>query len=344
VHVRYLVTGGAGFIGSHLVEHLVGEGHEVVVLDDFSTGKRENLEGLRRRIELIEDTVTDRVTCGRACQGVDFVLHQAALASVPRSLRDPLATHHANVTGTLNILLAAKEAGVRRVVYAASSSAYGNTTELPKHEGMVPRPLSPYAVSKLAGEHYCRALSASFGVETVALRYFNIFGPRQDPTSQYAAVVPKFITSARSNEGPVIFGDGEQTRDFTFVENAVRANMLACVARTDACGEVFNVGCGSRISVNELWRRIASLLACSVPPRYVPSRAGDVRDSLASLERSQRLLGYEPVVTIDEGLRRSVEWYTIQSAIMEAAAQPAVVSAAPARPDVSRPNDEHAAV
>src|SRR5947209_4273025 len=193
--MRYLVTGGAGFIGSHLVEHLVGEGHKVVVLDDFSTGKRENLDGLMNRIDLIEGTVTDTATCVRACRDVDFVLHQAALASVPRSLRDPLATHHANITGTLNVLLAAKETGVKRVVYAASSSAYGNTTELPKHEGMVPRPLSPYAVSKLAGEHYCRALHASFGIETVALRYFNIFGPRQDPTSQYAAVVPKFIAA-----------------------------------------------------------------------------------------------------------------------------------------------------
>ena len=323
--MRYLVTGGAGFIGSHLVEHLVGEGHNVVVLDDFSTGKRENLDGLLDRIELIEGTVTDSATCARACRGVDFVLHQAALASVPRSIRDPLATHHANVTGTLNVLLAAKEANVRRVVYAASSSAYGNTIELPKHEGMVPRPLSPYAVSKLAGEHYCRALHASFGIEAVALRYFNIFGPRQDPTSQYAAVVPKFIVAAQSGEGPVIFGDGEQTRDFTFVANAVRANMLACIAPTAACGEVFNVGCGARISVNELWQRIATLVGCDAQAHYVPARAGDVRDSLASLERSQLRLGYTPAVTIDEGLRRTVEWYTVHQAVVEASAEtPAV--------------------
>jgi UDP-N-acetylglucosamine/UDP-N-acetyl-alpha-D-glucosaminouronate 4-epimerase len=324
--VRYLVTGGAGFIGSHLVEHLVREGYEVVVLDDFSTGKRENLDGLLDRIELIEGSVVDAATCTRACRGVDFVLHQAALASVPRSLQDPVATHHANVSGTLNVLLAAKKAGVRRVVYAASSSAYGNTTELPKHEGMVPRPLSPYAVSKLAGECYCRALHASFGIETVALRYFNIFGARQDPASQYAAVVPKFIVAAQSNQGPVIFGDGEQTRDFTYVANAVSANMLACVAPAAACGEVFNVGCGSRITVNELWKRIARLLDCEKQPHYLPARTGDVRDSLASLDRSRKLVGYNPLVTIDEGLRRTVEWYTLRNAVAEASAQPVAVS------------------
>jgi len=324
--VRYLVTGGAGFIGSHLVEHLVREGQKVVVIDDFSTGKRENLDGLLDKIDLIEGSIVDAAMCSRACRGVDFVLHQAALASVPRSLQNPVATHHANVTGTLNVLLAARDAGVRRVVYAASSSAYGNTAELPKHEGMVPRPLSPYAVSKLAGEHYCRALHASFGIETVALRYFNIFGPRQDPMSQYAAVVPKFIVAAQSNQGPVIFGDGEQTRDFTYVANAVRANMLACVAPATACGEVVNVGCGSRISVNELWQRIATLLDCAAQPHYVPARGGDVRDSLASLDKSQRLLGYTPAVTIDEGLGRTVEWYTVRNAVTEVSAQPALVS------------------
>lgn len=336
--MRYLVTGGAGFIGSHLVEHLAGEGQDVVVLDDFSTGKRENLDGLHDRIELIEGTVTDSVTCARACRGVDFVLHQAALASVPRSIKDPIATHHANVTGTLNVLLAAREAGVRRVVYAASSSAYGNTTELPKHESMVPRPLSPYAVSKLAGEHYCRAMHASFGIEAVALRYFNIFGPRQDPASQYAAVVPKFIVAAQSSEGPVIFGDGEQTRDFTFVANAVRANMLACIAPAAACGEVFNVGCGARITVNQLWERIAALVGCAAQAHYVPARAGDVRDSLASLERSQRMLGYTPAMTIDDGLRRTVEWYTVRQAVAEASAEPAGVAQSTSRLGATSPS------
>ena len=308
--LRFLVTGGAGFIGSHIVEHLVEEGHDVVVLDDFSTGKRENLADSRARYELIEGTVTDPATCARACKGVDYVLHQAALASVPRSLRDPVASHDANATGTLNVLLAARDAGVRRVVYAASSSAYGNTAELPKHEGMVTRPLSPYAVTKLTGEHYCRAMYSSFGLETVALRYFNIFGPRQDPLSQYAAVVPKFVVAAQEAEGPTIFGDGEQTRDFTFVANAVRANMLACIAPNEACGEVFNVGCGTRITVNELWRQIAAFVGTSATPRYEPARGGDVRDSLASLDRTRRVLGYEPSVSLEDGLQRTVEWFT----------------------------------
>src|SRR4051812_19436009 len=343
--LRFLVTGGAGFIGSHIVEHLVDAGHGVVVLDDFSTGKRENLAASRARYELIEGTVTDPATCARACKGVDYVLHQAALASVPRSLRDPVASHDANATGTLNVLLAARDAGVRRVVYAASSSAYGNTAELPKHEGMVTRPLSPYAVTKLAGEHYCRAIYSSFGLETVALRYFNIFGPRQDPMSQYAAVVPKFVVAAQAGEGPTIFGDGEQTRDFTFVANAVRANMLACVAPVAACGDVFNVGCGGRITVNELWRRVATLLDCNAQPHYLPSPTGDVRDSLASLERSERMLGYTPTVTIDEGLQRSVEWYTLQRFVLEASAMPtAAPSPAPVHAEPQRPEDQQPTV
>ena len=280
-----------------------------MVLDDFSTGKRENLATFRG-VEVVEGSVTDPATCARACRNVDYVLHQAALASVPRSLRDPVATHQANATGTLNLLLAARDAGVRRVVYAASSSAYGNTAELPKHEGMVPRPLSPYAVTKLAGEEYCRAVHASFGVETVALRYFNIFGPRQDPASQYAAVVPKFIVSAMANESPVIYGDGEQTRDFTYVANAVQANMVACSAPPEACGEVFNVGCGARISVNELWRQITGILESKARAQYEPARVGDVRDSLASLDRSRRVLGYEPVVSLEEGLQRTIESFS----------------------------------
>ena len=280
-----------------------------MVLDDFSTGKRENLASFRG-VEVVEGSVTDPATCARACRGVDYVLHQAALASVPRSLRDPVATHQANATGTLNVLLAARDAGVRRVVYAASSSAYGNTAELPKHEGMVPRPLSPYAVTKLAGEEYCRAVHASFGVQTVALRYFNIFGPRQDPASQYAAVVPKFIVSAMANESPVIYGDGEQTRDFTYVANAVQANMVACSAPAEACGEVFNVGCGARISVNELWRQITGILESKARAQYEPARVGDVRDSLASLDRSRRVLGYEPVVSLENGLQRTIESFS----------------------------------
>ncbi|HEY9428706.1 MAG TPA: SDR family oxidoreductase [Gemmatimonadaceae bacterium] len=305
--MRYVVTGGAGFIGSHLVEHLVGEGQDVVVLDDFSTGKRENIAPWLDGIELMEGSVTDPAACARAFSGADYVLHQAALPSVPRSIKDPVASHAVNATGTLNVLLAARDAGVKRVVYAASSSAYGNTPELPKREEMVARPLSPYAVAKLSGEQYCRAFHASFGVPTVALRYFNVFGPRQDPTSQYAAVVPKFITMALGGEAPTIFGDGNQTRDFTFVANVVRANLLACEAGPDALGEVFNVGCGERISVNDLWNRIRALVGTDVEARHEPSRTGDVRDSLASLDRIRAILGYEPVVGVGEGLRRLVE-------------------------------------
>ncbi|HEY9514443.1 MAG TPA: SDR family oxidoreductase [Gemmatimonadaceae bacterium] len=300
---RYVVTGGAGFIGSHLVEYLVGQGQDVVVLDDFSTGKRENIAPWLDRITLVEGSITDPSTCARALTGADYVLHQAALPSVPRSIRDPAASHNVNATGTLNILMAARDAKVKRVVYAASSSAYGNTPELPKREEMVARPLSPYAVAKLAGEQYCRAFHASFGVPTVALRYFNVFGPRQDPTSQYAAVVPKFVSAARAGESPTIFGDGEQTRDFTFVANVVRANLLACEAAPAAFGEVCNIGCGERVSVNELWHRIRDLVGTPVEARYEPSRAGDVHDSLASLDRARALLGYEPVVSLSEGLR-----------------------------------------
>jgi len=310
--VHYVVTGGAGFIGSHLVEHLVTAvgGHRVTVLDNFSTGRRENLEPWLERIRIVEGSVTDPDACREAIAGADFVLHQAALPSVPRSLRDPLASHEANATGTLNVLIAARDAHVQRVVYAASSSAYGNTAELPKREDMLPRPLSPYAAAKYAGEQYCRAFHASFGVATVALRYFNVFGPRQDPSSQYAAVIPKFIMCAVAGESPTIFGDGEQTRDFTFVRNVVRANLLACEAPAAALGEAYNVGCGERVSVNALWRRIRDLLGATVDARYEPARTGDVRDSLASLDRVRTMLGYTPVVALDEGLRETVRSLT----------------------------------
>lgn len=315
--MHYVVTGGAGFIGSHLVEHLVNApgGHRVTVLDNFSTGKRENLAPWLDRIRVVEGSVTDPNACREAIAGADFVLHQAALPSVPRSLRDPLASHEANATGTLNVLIAARDAKVRRVVYAASSSAYGNTAELPKREDMLARPLSPYAVAKLAGEQYCRAFHASFGVGTVALRYFNVFGPRQDPTSQYAAVIPKFIVCAVSGEAPTIFGDGEQTRDFTYVANVVRANLLACEAPAAALGEAYNVGCGERVSVNMLWHRIRDMLGASVEARYEPTRTGDVRDSLASLDRVHAMLGYSPVVTLDDGLRETVRALTGRSPV-----------------------------
>ena len=306
---RYLVTGGAGFIGSNLVEALVQEGASVRVLDDFSTGTAENLDGFLGDIELVEGSITNPVTCESACEGIDFVLHQAALPSVPRSVANPEATHEACATGTLNMLVAARDAGAGRFVYAGSSSAYGDTPTLPKVESMPALPRSPYAVAKLAGEHYCEAFSLIYGFETVVLRYFNIFGPRQDPTSQYSAVIPLFITKALGGEAPTIDGDGEQTRDFTHVENAVRANLLACTADAAAVsGEVFNVGCGERISVNRLWEAIQRATGARVEALHGQEREGDVRDSLASLGKIQRHMGYEVTVPLAEGIRGTVEW------------------------------------
>ncbi|MGQ0560348.1 MAG: SDR family oxidoreductase [Gemmatimonadota bacterium] len=307
--MRYLVTGGAGFIGSHLVEHLVKRGDEVVVLDDFSTGRRANLDAFRADIELIEGTLLDPAVCARGARGADYVLHEAAVPSVPRSVADPLGSHQACATGTVNMLIAARDAKVRKFVYAASSSAYGDTAELPKHENMVARPLSPYAVAKYAGEGYCRAFHTSYGLKTVALRYFNIFGPRQDPSSQYAAAIAKFISCALTGTPPAIYGDGEQTRDFTFVANAVEANLLACVAPDEANGAVFNVGCGDRISVNQLWQKIQGMVGCSLEAVRAPRRSGDVRDSLASLEKIARVLGYRPVVGLEDGLRRTIHYF-----------------------------------
>lgn len=308
--MRYLITGGAGFIGSHLVEHLLDRDHDVVVLDDFSTGKRENLQPFDGRFRLVEGSIVDVGTCMAAVEGVDYVFHQAALGSVPRSVEDPRTTHAVNATGTLNVLDAARKAGVRRVVYAASSSAYGDTEELPKHEGMMPRPRSPYAVTKLSGEEYCRAFHASYGLETVALRYFNVFGPRQDPDSQYAAVIPRFMTAALTGRPATVFGDGEQSRDFTFIGNVVEANMLAVEAGDDALGRVFNVGAGDRTTINRLWDIIRSRAGIDVEADHVEPRPGDVRHSLASLELAERHLGYRPEVDVQEGLRRTFDWYS----------------------------------
>ena len=305
---NYLVTGGAGFIGSNLVEALLADGVSVRVLDDFSTGRRENLDGFLDEIELLEGSITDPATCASACDGVKFVLHQAALASVPRSVANPAASHEACATGTLNMLIAARDAEVRRFVYAGSSSAYGDTPTLPKVEDMPALPRSPYAVAKLTGEHYCKAFSLIYGFETVVLRYFNIFGPRQDPSSRYSAVIPLFITKALAGEGPTIDGDGEQTRDFTYVENAVRANLLACSATPAAVsGEVFNVGCGEQISVNQLWDAVQEATGVRVNAVTGPAREGDVRDSLASLAKIQEQMGYTVTVSLAEGLRRTVE-------------------------------------
>ncbi len=304
--MRFLVTGGAGFIGSHLVDHLVGANHDVVVVDDLSTGLRSRIEPYLDRIRFVEGSIVDPDVCRDAMRGVEFIFHQAAIPSVPRSVNDPARTHAANTTGTLNLLIAARDAGVKRFVYAGSSSAYGDTTELPKRETMPPRPRSPYAVQKLCGEQYCSAFFTTYGLETITLRYFNVFGPGQDPASQYAAVVPRFITAALAESAPVIFGDGEQTRDFTYIENVVQANMLALDAPADALGRVFNIGCGDRITVNALWQEIASAIGVEIEPTYVPTRAGDVRDSLASLDLAHELLSYEPRVGLREGLERTV--------------------------------------
>ena len=308
--VRYLVTGGAGFIGSHLVERLVRDGAEVTVLDDLSSGRREHLRAVRDRVRFIRGNAARLEACRRAMQGVDCVLHQAAVTSVPRAMQNPIHAHHANVTATLNILLAAHEAKARRVVYAASTAVYGDAAALPNHELLLPRPLSAYAAAKLAGEAYCQAFWRTHGLETVVLRYFNIFGPRQNLQSQYGAVVPLFIAAALRRAAPVIFGDGGQTRDFTFVTNVVEANLLACHAPSgQVAGEVFNIGCGVATSIRALWQRIADLVGVDVEPQYNAPRAGDVRHSLASIARAREQLGYSPTVNLEDGLGRTIEYF-----------------------------------
>ncbi len=309
--VSVLITGGAGFIGSHLVDKLVQLGAKVRVLDDFSTGKKENIAHLieRGEIELMEGSLTDPKAVKRAVEGVEFVFHQGAIPSVPRSVEDPLTTHQVNATGTLLLLLAARDARVKRVVFASSSSVYGDTPTLPKREDMTPNPKSPYALSKLVGEHLCTLFWELYGLETVSLRYFNIFGPRQDPTSQYAAVIPRFITALIQGKPPTIYGDGEQTRDFTFVENCVHANLLAAKAEGVA-GEVFNVGAGRQTSINELFKLIRSLIGADhIDPIYAPPRPGDVRHSLADIKKAQKLLGYQPLISLEEGLRKTIDWF-----------------------------------
>jgi nucleoside-diphosphate-sugar epimerase len=309
----YLVTGGAGFIGSHICERLLKEGHGVRVLDNFFSGKEANLESLGGQVDLIRGDILDVRVVAEAMKGVHVVFHEAALGSVPRSVADPITTHNVNMTGTLNILLAAREAGVRRVVYASSSSVYGETAELPKHEGLTPQPLSPYALSKLAGEHYAAVFNHVYGFEAVALRYFNIFGSRQDPEAQYAAVIPKFIMALLEGTPPVIYGDGLQSRDFTHVENVVEANLLASEAEGVA-GRAFNVACGGCYSLLDLLGRLKRIIGSDIEPIHEAPRAGDVRDSQASIEAAQNAFGYSVKVDFDEGLRRTVEWYKNQRA------------------------------
>ncbi|MEX0641507.1 MAG: SDR family oxidoreductase [Pirellulales bacterium] len=304
----FLVTGGAGFIGSHLVEALVARGDRVRVLDNFSTGSRENLKPFAGRVEVFEGEITDPRTASAAVAGVDCVFHEAALASVPRSVEHPLETHAACVTGTLVLLDTARRAGVRRVVYAASSSAYGDQPTSSKRETDVPSPLSPYAAAKLAGENYCRAFASSYGLETVALRYFNVFGPRQDPESPYSAVIPRFITALVAGRQPVIYGDGHQSRDFTYVGNVVEGNLLAADA-AGVAGEVINVASGRTTSLLELIAVLNKLLGTNVQPVHEPPRVGDVRDSLADITKARNLLGYDPQVDLETGLRRSIDFY-----------------------------------
>ncbi|HET9495711.1 MAG TPA: SDR family oxidoreductase [Chloroflexia bacterium] len=304
----YLVSGAAGFIGSNIVEELMARGETVRALDDFSTGRRANLAPFLDRIQLLEGSIIDEALVARAVQGVDYVLHQAALPSVPRSVTDPLASHEANATGTLKLLIAARDAGVKRVVYASSSSVYGDSPELPKHESMPTRPRSPYAVNKLAGEEYCKVFAAVYGLPTVALRYFNVFGPRQDPTSQYAAVIPAFITAALEGRRPVVHGDGTQTRDFTFVQNVVAANLLACETN-DAVGEAVNIACGERVSLLDLLSEVGRITGREIEPQFDPPRPGDVKHSLADISKAERLLGYRPAVSFAEGLERTVEYF-----------------------------------
>ena len=305
-----LVTGGAGFIGSALARALLARGDRVRVIDNFFSGKRENLADVAQDVELVEGDIRDEAALARALSGVELVFHEAAIPSVPRSLADPIASHDANATGTLKVLAAAKKAGVRRVVYAASSSAYGDTPTLPKVETMRPMPLSPYAVSKLAGEHYCQVYASAFGLETVSLRYFNVFGPRQDPKSEYAAVIPRFVTAALAGGGVTIYGDGTQSRDFCFIDNTVEANLAAATAApAGVSGQVFNVACGAATSLNDVVRLVAEIVGHPVPITYASGRVGDVKHSLADVTAARTRLGYRGEISFAEGLQRTVAWY-----------------------------------
>jgi nucleoside-diphosphate-sugar epimerase len=306
--MRYLVTGGAGFIGSNTVDELVRRGHGVVVLDDLSSGKEDNLADIRTKITFMKGTITDIEVVRKAMHEADYVLHLAARTSVPRSVKDPIETNKINIDGTLNVLVAARDAKVKRVVFAASSSAYGETSTLPKVETMVPQPISPYGVTKFVGEMYAQTFGRCYGLENVSLRYFNIFGPRQDPSSPYSGVLAKFCTAFLEETQPGVFGDGEQTRDFTYVENAVQANLLACEA-PNVSGKVFNVGTGGRTSLNQVLKALGEISGKRLEAKYEPPRDGDIRDSQADISQAREYLGYEPQVLFEEGLKKTLEWY-----------------------------------
>lgn len=305
----YLVTGGAGFIGSNVVHKLLADGQQVRVLDNFFSGRRENLADVAHQIDLVEGDLRKPADVAKAVAGVRYILHFGAMPSVIRSVEDPLSANEVNITGTLNLLLAARDAGVERVVFSSSSSVYGDTPVLPKQEDMTPTPLSPYALHKLAGEHYCRMFHKLYGLKTFSLRYFNVFGPRQNPKSDYAAVIPLFINAVLNDRAPVLHGDGGQTRDFTYVDDIVAANLACCRAPESAVGGVYNVAWGNRISIKELALLIAEILGKNIVPKHEAARAGDVRDSQADSSRAREMLGWEPRITFAEGLRRTIAWY-----------------------------------
>ena len=308
----YLITGGAGFIGSNIAEHLVRQGKSVRIFDNFSSGRRENIAPFADDVEVIESDLRVLDAVKHAMEGVRYVLHIGAMPSVIRSVEDPHTTNQANITGTLNVLIAARDAGAHRVVFSSSSSVYGDTPTLPKHEDMIPSPLSPYAVQKIAGEYYSGIFWRLYGLETISLRYFNVFGPRQDPQSQYAAVIPRFITAILKGEPPTIFGDGKQTRDFSHVENVIDANLVACTAPKEALGQAFNIACGGRVSLLELIGTINSIVGEKIVPRFDPPRAGDVRDSQADITRAEKLLRWTPRVDFHKGIEKAVAWYQQQ--------------------------------
>ena len=321
----YLVTGVAGFIGSAIARKLIAQGESVRGIDDFSTGKWENIAEVKDDLDFRQISVLDAARLRTACEGIDYVLHEAALPSVPKSVADPALTNSVNVDGTLNLLIAARDAGVKRVVYAASSSAYGDSEVLPKREDMIPRPISPYAVQKLTGEYYMQVFHTVYGLETVCLRYFNVFGPRQDANSEYSAVLAKFITQMLRHEAPTIFGDGEQSRDFAYIDNAVRANLLACQApAAEVAGRIFNIATGKRFTLSQIYRMLQGIIGFDGPPKFAAARAGDVKHSLADIALAQKHLGYLAEVSFEEGLRRTVEWYqqsTVSSTPVLATAQ-----------------------
>jgi UDP-glucose 4-epimerase len=306
--VRYLVTGGAGFIGSNIVDELLRRGHQVAVLDDLSTGKEANLSSVRGKIDFQKGTITDIGTVRACCKGADYVIHLAARTSVPKSVQNPIETNFINIDGTLNVLVAARDEKVRRIVFAASSAAYGETPTLPKVESMQPEPISPYGVTKYVGELYGKVFARVYGLESVSIRYFNVFGPRQDPSSQYSGVLSRFMLAVLESQPPVIFGDGEQSRDFTYVDNVVDETLRACEA-ADASGKVFNGGTGARITLNDVVKMLAKIAGRRIEARYESPRVGDIRDSQADVSLARKILGYEPLVVFEDGLKRTWDWY-----------------------------------